>query len=664
MPRFEGPKKEGLKRKRRRKAWASMDDILSTVQPGEQEIKEASSEETVAPVEAANESPTSGKANSSLDEARKPGPIVPSSNQEQTGNKNQEHELSTEPSKEDKPHKNLKSKDTPNQEHELGTDQEHELGTNSEHKPSTLTGYSNQEQTGDKSSQALAKKALERESRKLSEAQLHANQEQQLGTNQEHELGTDSVQPNSNSATKNAQVANQIPPQPVRANQEQTGNMNQEQGQNLETGSKTNPRIQSTVNQNSNINKDENNESPSTGNKPGTNQKQTGNITSNKPGTRAGTNQEQTGNVPGTNQVQNWGQNWDKNRVQTGNINPVQKAPQKPITESLSEDNFYLEQQILSLSGHAERCFRYIAERSFQNNQEAFETTYSFVAQSLEIHVETLKTTLKRLKKRNLVINNTLRMGGPAARRYLGIPPVVLAAYSKLLFHQKGSLDTGNKPGTLTGNRLGSEPGSKLGSDPSSKLVSNNILTTREENLRTTQEQTKPDFSDVSITAVAHLGITSKHLRDIENQKLQLSQSQLEDFISRFAIYASNPANIANVRNKAALFIKMVQSLSRGEDVLSDIKSEEDEILEAFLKRKEEAKKRRLELEKRALDMEFSDWLESLSEAQRDEYAPPTSIVESGSENQNRLLKQWYSDNIWPEKKKEILNGTGNGAGD
>ncbi len=656
MPRFEGPKKEGLKRKRRRKAWASMDDILGTVQKGDQENTENPAEEADAPVKAADDTPTSDKGKSSLDKAREAGPSVPSSNPEQTRNTNQEQKLGT--NQVGDPGSQQKDQDK-NQEQKLGTNREQQPSTNQVHNLSTKTENSNSEQTGNKSpkSKAHSKKGSKPTSTVADKA--GANSEQKLGTNREQQPSTNQVHNKPSKEKELAQKYIQEKDLPTPSNREQTGNNNQVQDKEPFPEKIRDLKIGESVNEIPDKNNDQNIRDQVTGNKLGTDSVQTGNNTRNEQGTKAGTNPEQTGNVPGTNQVQNWGQNWDKNRVQTGNINPVQKAPQKPLSENLNEENFYLEQQILSLSGHAERCFRYIAERCFQNNQEPFETTYSFVAQSLEIHVETLKTTLKRLKKRNLVVNNTLRMGGPAARRYLGIPPMVLAAYSKLLFHQKGSLDTGNKPGTLTGNKLGSELGSKLGSTPSSKLVSNNILTTREGNREQPSESAKPDFSDVSITAIEHLGITTKHLRDIENQKLQVSQSQLEDFISRFSIYASNPSNIANVRNKAALFIKMVQSLARGEDVLSDIKSEEDEILEAFLKRKEEAKKRRLELEKRALDMEFSDWLEGLTSAQRDQYAPPTTIVESGSENQNRLLKQWYSDNIWPDKKNEILSGTG-----
>ncbi len=656
MPRFEGPKKEGLKRKRRRKAWASMDDILGTVQKGDQENTENPAEEADAPVKAATDTPTSDKGKSSLDKAREAGPSVPSSNPEQTGNTNQEQKLGTNQVGDPDSQQKDQGK---NQEQKLGTNQEQQPGTNQVHNLSTKTENSNSEQTGNKSSKSKAHSKKGSKPTSIVADKTGTNSEQKLGTNREQQPSTNQVHNKPSKEKELAQKYIQEKDLPTPSNREQTRNNNQVQDKEPFPEKIRDLKVGESVNEIPDKNNDQNIRAQVTGNKLGTDSEQTGNNTRNEQGTKAGTNPEQTGNVPGTNQVQNWGQNWDKNRVQTGNINPVQKAPQKPLSENLNEENFYLEQQILSLSGHAERCFRYIAERCFQNNQEPFETTYSFVAQSLEIHVETLKTTLKRLKKRNLVVNNTLRMGGPAARRYLGIPPMVLAAYSKLLFHQKGSLDTGNKPGTLTGNKLGSELGSKLGSTPSSKLVSNNILTTREGNREQPSESAKPDFSDVSITAIEHLGITTKHLRDIENQKLQVSQSQLEDFISRFSIYASNPSNIANVRNKAALFIKMVQSLARGEDVLSDIKSEEDEILEAFLKRKEEAKKRRLELEKRALDMEFSDWLEGLTSAQRDQYAPPTTIVESGSENQNRLLKQWYSDNIWPDKKNEILSGTG-----
>ena len=211
----------------------------------------------------------------------------------------------------------------------------------------------------------------------------------------------------------------------------------------------------------------------------------------------------------------------------------------------------------------------------------------------------------------------------------------------------------GYKPGTETGDKLGSKPGSKLGSAGSSKLVSNNKLLTREGESDPSYD--KPSFSELDISSLNSLGITSKHLRDMENQRLELTHHQVEDLIARFGVYASDPSNMHNVRNKAAIFIRMAQMMAKGEDPLPDVKTEEDALIEAFIAKKMEQRKKRKELEKQAFDLEFEEWIETVDKSRKDEIAPPTAVLTSGSEAQAMMLKNWFKENLWPDRKREIL---------
>jgi hypothetical protein len=51
----------------------------------------------------------------------------------------------------------------------------------------------------------------------------------------------------------------------------------------------------------------------------------------------------------------------------------------------------------------------------------------------------------------------------------------------------------------------------------------------------------------------------------------------------------------------------------------------------------------------------FLDWFNALDESERNKLAPPTSLITSGSELQKKQLSGYFSENIWPELKNQIL---------
>jgi hypothetical protein len=171
-----------------------------------------------------------------------------------------------------------------------------------------------------------------------------------------------------------------------------------------------------------------------------------------------------------------------------------------------------------------------------------------------------------------------------------------------------------------------------------SKLVSN--INTK---LTNTSELT-PD--EIDLSAIIKFGITKKHLNDLKNQQLPLTNMMVQDFVKKFAIYASNPTNIRNVGNLPGLFCKMAQSVAKGEDPLSDIETEEDRVINErieVLKRKKEEKERK---EAELINLEFQDWLGGFNQEEILDLVPDARIV-SKIETRINIIKQYFVENIW-----------------
>lgn len=194
--------------------------------------------------------------------------------------------------------------------------------------------------------------------------------------------------------------------------------------------------------------------------------------------------------------------------------------------------------------------------------------------------------------------------------------------------------------------------------NPPSKLVSNinnNLLTSEKttDKLVTSlgMSEPQPEFMQANIEPLRKFGISQKQLGDFKNQKLNLSLEQLNTFIERFAIYASDSKNVGGVGSKVGLFCKMAQTLSKEQiDPLEGtVKTPEEMIIEKQL---ELAKKALLEKQKRREELSnirFEEWYLGLSKSERDEYATPNDFAPSGSELQKKVLRAFYIENIFQE---------------
>ena len=76
-----------------------------------------------------------------------------------------------------------------------------------------------------------------------------------------------------------------------------------------------------------------------------------------------------------------------------------------------------------------------------------------------------------------------------------------------------------------------------------------------------------------------------------------------------------------------------------------------------YVRKKEEKETQRKELEKKALEFEFTAWLEDLENKERDQIVPPNNVMSSGSSMQEIMLKGHFETQLWPTKKDQIMRG-------
>lgn len=151
------------------------------------------------------------------------------------------------------------------------------------------------------------------------------------------------------------------------------------------------------------------------------------------------------------------------------------------------------------------------------------------------------------------------------------------------------------------------------------------------------------DYDQIDITPLEGLGISQKQIRDIKNQKLNLTRNQLESLIEKFAAYANSSG--AKIYRPAGLFVKMAQEFAKGEDPLPHIDTSADEEIKALKQRllaeKAEREKERAEIQ----ELLFEQWWDSASREDK------TSLVPEGfakGEIYRMSVKAKWVEEIWP----------------
>jgi hypothetical protein len=76
-----------------------------------------------------------------------------------------------------------------------------------------------------------------------------------------------------------------------------------------------------------------------------------------------------------------------------------------------------------------------------------------------------------------------------------------------------------------------------------------------------------------------------------------------------------------------------------------------------YLEAKEREQKARAELESRLETVEFDQWAADLTLEEKTTLVPATDFAKPGSQGHNVQLKQYFRENVWPERREKVLRG-------
>ena len=160
-------------------------------------------------------------------------------------------------------------------------------------------------------------------------------------------------------------------------------------------------------------------------------------------------------------------------------------------------------------------------------------------------------------------------------------------------------------------------------------------------------------LAQIDLSLVQPFGITTSVLARCIELYPVLKPEQLEVLVFRFAEFAKDPKN--RVQNARGFFISLAEQASKGQVPIDHIETPDERLMRSFIERQKEAKARRTDVKRAAQEFECEAWLESLTPEMKLILVPETAILKAGTGAHAAMLKSHFAENVWPERRKEIL---------
>jgi hypothetical protein len=328
---------------------------------------------------------------------------------------------------------------------------------------------------------------------------------------------------------------------------------------------------------------------------------------------------------------------------------------------SMETSSMEFQKRVNNLSGSAALILSFLCKKCLENNTNRVTISYRILSEITNINFNSIPTTCKRLRNTGFFELSGPK-GGAQAVRHFDLSDNTIKVFANEFLNHKNPTILSRHPGTTRHNNP-TQLDTWADTTAPSKLVSNinnNLLT--KTNASESNNAELLEVTAVNIESLTKFHITRKQVQDIFNQKLNFTTHTLQDFVDRFAIYVSDPNNIKGVNSIPAIFVKMAQLASKGQDPLIDIETDTDRAVRERIERLKAMKDQRQQQEGELIALEFENWHTCLTNIEMDLAVPPTPAAKSGSSTQKLLLKNYYLENVWPEKRAEIYGSKVNSA--
>lgn len=362
-----------------------------------------------------------------------------------------------------------------------------------------------------------------------------------------------------------------------------------------------------------------------------------------KPVSQPGTNPEQSRNKVGTNKEQR-----KPRKIETRN-KPVSQPGTQPGTKSeQSRKKAGTNHGFLSLVGLQKRIVLFIYDLCRSKGERSTgSVSLEHLADSCRTTPEAARVTARRLIEKKLLHRASYKDGRGGWTDY-ELPEEVYGALFQSESRNKVGTNpeqSGNKPGT----QPGTQPGTTSSSSSSKDLDLNKLTNTGDAEVSVLP----PEWSAIDTTPIVAIRFGRSQLVQL-HQLGKLTSEQVQESIYAFAFDLEVNAKSREI-NGAALNYFM--GILRKGPYAPPGNYEPPEIrqMRLYMEAKEREQKVRLELENRLEAVEFEEWATDLPSDDKTRFVPPSDFAKPGSPGHNAQLREYFRENVWPERKECVL---------
>lgn len=305
-------------------------------------------------------------------------------------------------------------------------------------------------------------------------------------------------------------------------------------------------------------------------------------------------------------------------------------------------------ESVRRLTGHQRKLLIFIAEDCLSHG---LLTTNYITNESLRILINTdtnsVKTSIQRLIEKGLIAREKGKRGNGGFTCYKitkSIRDAVIQEKQKILNSKQlgNALDNGLVNNSVT---------DKVTTTPSSSSFKELRTTTTEE---LANAENFDRIQDIDIEPLSGIGFMNYHLTQITSQN-KLPSEMIQQSINAFAFDLTENKKTESIKGSPLNFF--IGILRKGIPYLPppNYEAPEDRAMRLCLERKKEIEKIRLEREEELLKMACGEWLESLSEGEKEALMPADVRKSNVQGFKMSSLRTYFKENLWAQKRTEFL---------
>jgi hypothetical protein len=310
-------------------------------------------------------------------------------------------------------------------------------------------------------------------------------------------------------------------------------------------------------------------------------------------------------------------------------------------------DNETINFLLSALAKGKEKIFKHFLHICIKNGScSTGKILSSKMSSEINIPYPTLKTTLVRLLKSNLIRRN---QGKTSRSGYIDIHIYKNVKDSAILYYGRN----------LSNGGLGNNLEHGLDNKPNSS--SSNINTTTNKDGKE-QNQLFEKWKNIDIEPLSMIGFAKIHLNQIASQNI-LSPQIIQDSIYAFAFDLQKNDKLKTIKGDPINFFMGIIRNGKPYVPPSNYESPQDKAMRLYAEKMKEIEQKRSSIEKEAINLAFNEWFPRLTDSQKRELLPENMRVGARLEK-NKFLessaRSKFEIEIWPAKKLEIVGDNEN----